>query len=274
MNIGIFGGDLRQLHLYALLKKKYAQVDILYNRIQKQQCAAYDVILLPLPFSKDGVHLFAPYANEALPTLENLFAKYSNARFLGGCISSEMQNTAARHKVILNDYYLDEMLLQKNAVLTADGAVKLLDTQLKTPQKVLIIGFGRIGKALCEHLKNQNVTFCVTARKESDFKKIDALGYRKYETGKIKDIINSYSIIINTVPYPVLSEKELKNCRADCEILDLASAPYGTDFSYCDKHHIAYRIAPGIPGKYFPEQAAKAILETVEQLLKSEEMIE
>lgn len=268
MNIGVFGGDLRQVHLFELLKKQYEHVDLLYNRtLQKNCCANYDVILLPLPVSKDHVHLFAPYAQGPI-VLEHLFQQHSAARFLGGCISNTVREIAARHNVALEDYYQDEALLQKNAVLTADGALKLLEGALQMKPAVLVIGYGRIGKALCSRLQSGHIPFCVTARKEKDFKSMEALGYQGYETGKIKDIINAYSILINTVPYPVLGETELEQCKADCQILDLASAPYGTDFKYCDKRHIAYNIAPGIPGKYYPARAAEAIFETVEQFLK------
>ena len=271
MNIGVFGGDLRQIHLFERLKQRYGQVDLLYNRIlQKNCCANYDVILLPLPVSRDNVHLFAPFAQEAI-TLAELFNQYKTARFLGGSVNSTVQEAAAQHRITIEDYYLDEALLQKNAALTADGALKLLEERLRSRPEVLIIGFGRIGKALCKRLQSSHIPFCATARKESDFKNMEALGYRGYETSKIRDISNAYSVLINTVPYPVLGESELEQCKADCQILDLASAPYGTDFNYCDKHHIAYNIAPGIPGKYYPALAAEAIFETVTQFLKSEE---
>ena len=266
MNIGILGGDLRQIHLYELLNSKKRHIDILYNRITKKECKAYDVIIMPLPISKDGVHLFAPFSEEK-PLLENIFKENKQAYFLGGSISNETLEKAARQNVRIVDYYLDEMLLEKNAKLTSDGAVELLKNDLNTTIKVLIIGFGRIGKALCKELNDMSVNFCITARKQSDYSKMEALGYQWTETGKIKEVINDYNIVINTVPSLVLSEEELKNCKPDCKILDLASAPYGTDFNFCDKKHITYNIAPGIPGKYYPKEAATAIYETIKKLL-------
>ncbi len=270
MNIGIFGGDLRQIHLYELLKNKHRKVDILYNRIRKKECSCYDVILLPLPVTKDGKHLLTPF-NDNKIELEAIFKEYKSARFFGGAVSKAVTQQAARHSIHIVDYYLDEMLLKKNAALTADGAIELLSDELSESQKVLIVGFGRIGKALCERLNKMKMDFCVTARKESDFMLMNALGYRWIETGEIRNYIEDYSLIINTVPSLVLGEAELKNCKPKCRILDLASAPYGTDFNYCDKKHITYDIAPGIPGKVYPAKAAEAIFETIEQFLKSEE---
>lgn len=270
VNIGIFGGDLRQIHLYELLKSKHRKVDILYNRIRKKECLCYDVILLPLPVTKDGKHLLTPFIEENVE-LETIFKEHKSARFFGGAVSKAVTQQAAQHSIRIVDYYLDEMLLKKNAALTADGAIELLSDALNVPQKVMIVGFGRIGKALCDRLNNMNVDFCVTARKESDFQLINALGYRSIETGKIRNDIGDYSLIINTVPSLVLGEAELRNCKPECRILDLASAPYGTDFNYCDKKHITYDIAPGIPGKLYPAKASNAIFETIEQFLKSEE---
>ncbi len=269
MNIGILGGDLRQIHLYELLNSKNRHIDILYNRITKNECNTYDVIIMPLPISKDGVHLFAPFSEEQ-PKLETIFKQNKHAYFLGGSIGNEILEKAAKQNIHIVDYYLDEMLLMKNAKLTSDGAVELLKNDLNPTNKVLIIGFGRIGKELCKHLNNMGIPFCITARKQSDYLKMSALGYQWTETGKIKEVINDYNIVINTVPSLVLSEAELENCKPDCKILDLASAPYGTDFNFCDKKHITYNIAPSIPGKYYPKEAAAAIYETIEKILKSE----
>ncbi|MBQ7288334.1 MAG: NAD(P)-binding domain-containing protein [Clostridia bacterium] len=268
MHIGVFGGDLRQIHLFELLKKKYRQVDIRYNHMEEQNGnEVYDIILLPLPVSKDQVHLFAPYAKEKVD-LYALFCRYSETRIIGGSVSNSVQALAAQCNTFVEDYYLEEVLLKKNAALTAEGALIMLEQTLLQRPNVLIVGFGRIGKALCSRLKNSGVSFCVTARKESDFLEMDALGYRRYETGKVKEIISEYNVIINTVPYPVLGINELARCAPTCRILDLASAPYGTDFKYCDAHNIHYDTAPGIPGKYFPVRAAEAIYETLEQILE------
>ena len=269
MNIGILGGDLRQIHLYKLLKNKCGNVDILYNRITEKHCEYYDVILLPLPVSKDGLNLFAPFSEEKIK-LDEIFNRYPSAYFLGGSISDKIMERALSNGRLLVDYYLDEILLEKNAVLTAQGTIELLKDELKAEKSFLIVGFGRIGKALCRLLKSIDIPFCITARKESDYIQMEALGYRWQKTEKIKDIISEYDYVINTVPSMVLSEAELKNCKAGCKILDLASAPYGTDFKYCDKKHITYSIIPGIPGKYYPKQAAVAIYETIMKFIKSE----
>ena len=110
-------------------------MDLLYNRsLQKNCCANYDVILLPLPVSKDHVHLFAPYAQGPI-VLEHLFQQHSAARFLGRSISSTVSETAARHNAALEDYYQDEALLQKNAVLTArDIGLQLLVSMSSYPK--------------------------------------------------------------------------------------------------------------------------------------------
>lgn len=269
MKITILGGDLRQKELFKLLKADGNDVEIIYNDETSANDNPPDFVILPLPVSKDGIHLFAPCHNEKIK-LCDIFTMYKNANFFGGQVSQSVKNMADKHKIKVCDYYESEKLLKENALLTAMAATKKISGYLES-KKIMVVGFGRIGKALGKLLKENGRDFCITARKQDDLAQMSKLGYHYHETGKIKEIIKDFDIIINTVPARVLSEEELKSAKKSCVILELASPPYGTDFDYCDQNSINYTVASGLPGKYYPHEAARVIYASILNNIKSEE---
>ena len=52
--------------------------------------------------------------------------------------------------------------------------------------RILICGFGRIGKCLAKILKDLNADVTVSARKSEDFAKITINGYKPLHTEEIK----------------------------------------------------------------------------------------
>ena len=80
-----------------------------------------------------------------------------------------------------------------------------------------------------------------------------------------------YDIIINTVPAQVIDRKILKNVRPDCLIIDVASAPYGTDFAAAHELGINALQCSSLPGKTAPKTAGRIIADAVINILKERE---
>lgn len=160
------------------------------------------------------------------------------------------------------DLLKDEMYLTENAAITADCTLTLLKPMIHTSLcdcKVLISGWGRIGKFLASKLKEQGCTATVAVRKESDQKKLQALGFQTIDTRCLGSDIHHFDIIINTAPSLILNEADLAGCNT-CIKIDLASKQgiAGEDVIW----------ARGLPGKYAPEQSGKLIAETFLRILK------
>lgn len=162
------------------------------------------------------------------------------------------------HKI---DLLRNEDYLAENAYITAEAA---LDVALPYLQrtikgcKVLILGWGRIGKCLSSLLKSLGADVSVAARKTSDRAMIRALGFGAEDFPIKEDILRSARVIYNTVPYAVLDSGQ----AGDGIKIDLASKQgiLGDDVV----------IARGLPGIHFPESSGRLIAQTLMGIIRKE----
>ncbi len=172
------------------------------------------------------------------------------------------------------DYMKNEAYVLKNAFLTAEGAVTLLEENTDfslTHSKILIIGYGRIGKALYKLLSAYGADISVCSR--SDVSKaqesFDGCNHIDFESMKKQ---NDFDIIINTVPHIVLTKDELKACKSSVVILDLASFPGGVDTLVAKSLGIRIINGKGMPSVYTCRTAGEIIGEAVLNIIKEEKL--
>lgn len=158
------------------------------------------------------------------------------------------------------DLLKDPGYVAENAYITAHCAVRLAMDRLPIALrhcKVLIIGWGRIGKCLAALLKGLEADVTVAARKEADRAILQALGYHSTDTENLN--CAGYRVIFNTAPATILPTGP-----AGCLKIDLASTPGigGSDVIH----------ARGLPGKDAPEASGELIARTVLKYLNKEEI--
>lgn len=156
------------------------------------------------------------------------------------------------------DLLQDADYVTGNAKITAHCALKLAMEQLPVilaGQRVLIIGWGRIGKCLSQLLKNMGAQVTVAARKEPDRSMLRALGYAAVDTADIDT--RPYRVIYNTAPTMVCPD-----CPSSALKIDLASRPGlgGPDVLW----------ARGLPRKMAPESSGALIAGCVVHILNKE----
>ena len=205
-----------------------------------QRCAP-DVthMLLPIPSFSSGEGYLAHLLNK-LP--EDVI------------ISGGNLNTALLADYRTVDFLQDPYYLADNAAITADCALQIMDNRTSgifLKKKVLIIGWGRIGKCLGQKLRDRDADITIAARKASDLAMIQALGYSMLHSSELEDEIPHYDIIINTVPVLLV---EHASPKPDALILELASKP-----GIAGENIINAR---GLPGIMAPERSGKLIAET------------
>ena len=156
----------------------------------------------------------------------------------------------------------------RNAAVTAEGAIMIaLDAMRRTVQgaKILIVGWGRIGKALSFRLSALGADVTVSARRESHLAEIESFGMRSDRTGTYF-LGLEYDLIVNTVPSQVISKEQITSVPADTVLMELASAPGGFPDNM-DRHVI---VARGLPGKTAPRTAGEQLAEAVWECLTGE----
>ena len=170
-----------------------------------------------------------------------------------------LDGAAFAHKM---DLLRDPQYLAENASITADCALKLaaplLDTTWKL-SRVLVIGWGRIGKQLAKLLKLLGASVTVCARKASDRALLRAFGYTAAEPGLLAELQEPFDVIFNTAPVPMMDCGRLPNARR-CIPVDLASQQglFGENVI----------LAKGLPGKMAPRASGDLIAERILALRK------
>lgn len=228
-----------------------------------------DIYILPMPLMKNGFN--APLSINDINLYNILDNIKPEAIIFAGAVADDIYLKYPNLKII--DYLKRPELALLNAIPTAEGAIAIafdnMDIMLHGCN-CLIIGNGRIGKILSHKLSALGVNITVSARSETDFADIYSKGYKSIHTLNLKDKLNGFDLIINTIPVMVLSRKELSGVRRDSLIIDLASKPGGTDFMFATELGINTIHALSLPGAVAPNTSAKFIKDTIYNIIREE----
>lgn len=261
--ITVIGGDNRLKILKNHLQKEGYFVDTLgLFEDDNGDIKSSQIIILPVPTTKDKKTVFCPLTNKKI-LLSDIADTLTNEQLVLCC------NYVFENKKCVDYGSLDSYALL-NAVPTAEGAIKLAIEN--TPytlwqSRVLVIGYGRVGKILSHRLKNMGCSVTVSARKPSDIAMCEALGYDTVNTGQLNKEPLSYNIIFNTVDVKVIDNITFKNCGCDL-IIDLSSKG-GFSLDAANEYGVKAIKAPGLPAIIAPVTAAEILNRTVNQIINS-----
>ena len=211
--------------------------------------------ILPIPVTRDGTHI----SNSDIHLKDFLEKIPDNSLVFCGQQNLIPKDLIADKKIY--DYSENETFLLKNAYLTSCGTVKILlqnSEKSFSELKILISGFGRIGKNLTKLLLGLGIGVYIVGHGEKDSFWINQLGSSEFD---FSDQI-SFDFIVNTVPDIVFHEENLSKIECKSGFIELASKP-GVNPKVCKRLEINHIHALGIPGKYYPESSAKIIKESI-----------
>lgn len=158
----------------------------------------------------------------------------------------------------------DEILLQENAWLTAEAAVaSAMRKRNLAGMHCMVVGYGRIGRALTEILANMNACVTVVTGSESKCKQIEEGRAHAVLLRDIARLLPDQQLIFTTPPVLVLSRSVLENVNVGASIIDLASPPYGVDLEAAQALGLDAVREPGLPGRYCPESAARVLYNAI-----------
>ena len=237
-----------------------------------------DFIILPLPTSRDGKTLNVSNAEEVEETeLEKILAhaqRYGCPAIIGGLIPESIIKKAEELGIETADFYQNEKLQQLNALPSAEGAIFVAMQNSETVlegMRVLVTGYGRIGKLLAQKLRSLGATVTVAARRDEVLCEISMSGYnavRSTDTEMLRKAFESNEIIFNTVPGIIFTRALLCKSKNLPMYIEIASSPGGIDVTYARERGVKIHFAPSLPGKYAPISAGKYIFEAISEILE------
>lgn len=271
--IYVIGGDLRQITVAGLLREEGFDVytiGLTEKSAELDGLCTADCVILPIPASCDNVYINAPLAKTRISVSEVLDNIPSGCFVLGACISKELAAEFVRRSIVFTDYYKREELIIKNAIPTAEGTVEIALAEMPITlfeSKVLITGYGRVGKVLAERMAAMGADVTVSARKCADFAWISERGFKAIHTNELTSAADRFDLIVNTIPAVVLTEEVLEHVKNDALIIDLASKPGGVDFGTAKRLGKNVIWALSLPGKSAPITSGRIIGETIMNIL-------
>ncbi len=286
MKFLIIGGDMRSVEVANILSKMeydchiygLDRIDIPNKNIKKAETISTSIkgchgVILPVPVSKDGVRITAPYSNDDIYLAEIFSSVDKSTQIFGGVVSKKLIEAAYLRDIKIIDYMEDEKVKIRNAQLTAEGAVEIAINRTQHSifdSNILVCGYGRIGKFVAKYLKSLGGNVTVTSRNEDTL--IDGFcnKYNVLNTNDVGENIKDFDLIINTVPALIFDKILLSKCKKSAKIIDLASAPGGVDFEMAKHLKIDAIQALSLPGKTAPETAAKIITNSILEKLNKE----
>ena len=128
---------------------------------------------------------------------------------------------------------------------------------LKSPnEKILIIGYGKLTEQLERVLCDADIHILQFNHHKAEAVRAKYGDKAYFETAPL----HKFPVIINTIPRQVIKLKR----QLKAVVYELASVPYG----FANPELLQdYRIEPGLPGRYYPKEAAKAVLDCIKRFI-------
>ena len=236
-----------------------------------------DYIILPLPASRDGktLNITTVEKTESLP-LEKIVAlahREGCSVIIGGILPTVLKDKANALSVETVDYYENEKLQCLNALPSAEGAISLAmqnSEKVLEGMRVLVTGYGRIGKLLAGKLKALGAVVTVAARRDEVLCEIAMTGFaplRSTDSSALKKALSDNEMIFNTVPEIIFTKEIVSECSSYPIYIEIASVPGGIDQAGARERGIKVYAAPSLPGRYAPVSAGEYIFETIRKIL-------
>lgn len=272
-NILIIGGDIRQKYLYyQFLNDGYHVCTYCVPGVEDTVCfeeyiSKCSAVILPIPFSKDGVNIFTTGKQKIeLNVLLSVVNPYT--RIYGGYFKPEFLSQCVDKNITLCDVKDDNTFELMNSIATAEGAIAeaIIHSPINLHKtQCLVLGYGKCAHAIASRLKGLNCSVSVAARNAFQLSAAYEDGCNTFSLAELSNNICKYSFIFNTIPAPVLTRNILRKVNSEAMIIDIASAPGGTDFEACKHYGIEARLALSLPGKYAPKSSSQIIYQCIQQ---------
>lgn len=287
-SIAIIGGDLRIVKLAEMLAKDKFQIrtyaleqaeslkkvkEITLCDTIEEAVLNVDFVIGPIPLSSNQKQINTPFSKKEI-TLKEFALSLKGKKLIAGSIQKEFCELLQEEQTVVIDLLKREELVVLNTIATAEGAIQIaMEETARTlhGSKVLVLGFGRVGKILANMLKGIGAKVYCEARRDVDLAWIKAYGYEPVRLKDLKEQLSKFDIIMNTIPALVLGKEELTKVKQDCLVIDLASNPGGIDKIEAKKQGIKTIWALSLPGKVAPITSAEFIKDTIYHVLKENE---
>lgn len=199
-----------------------------------------------------------------LPIEVSVVLGMDQAIIFSGRLNDEWREILKNNEI--HFYLEDEKFIWQNAALTAEAFVSFFYNTKQAIQgkRFIITGFGRVAKLVAHILRSMGAEICIAVRSNVQLSEAHAL---RYEAVYLEDITqDNGDFLVNTIPAKWFDQKFLN--KIETPIYDLASYPGCLQDGVIQEN---YEMLPALPGKYFPNDAANVLYESIVGQLRRRE---
>ncbi|QTL98370.1 dipicolinate synthase subunit DpsA [Iocasia frigidifontis] len=282
IRIGVIGGDKREEVLidnlaqqgftFKVLKKNALDTKaVKYFNDLKEVISDVDAVLAPMSSTDHEGYLKSTFDNRSIKLDRNFFSLLGPQKpFIIGIARPSIKKELEFAGVNYIELARQADLAILNAIPTAEGAIKIAIEETDYTlynSRTLVFGLGKVGLTLAWRLRMLGAeSYAVTRDRKAAARGKD-LGIKMFAYEELNGIISDTNILFNTVPVRIISKEIISLLKKDSVIIDLASAPGGTDFTEAEKAGIKAILALGLPGKIAPVTAGKILADILPGLL-------
>lgn len=282
LTVAMLGGDAREVTLAREIAAAGTTVKTFGLPVEgvnivacpgPEQClAGVQALILPVPGVGEDMRLHSAYlADPPVLTREMLARLPAGTPVLVGMAREKLRRLLQEAGLrVVELMQMDEVAIL-NSIPSAEGAVQMAMERLPVTvhgSRAVVLGFGRTAHTLAQLLHAMHAHTTVVARNPAQLARAEVMGLQAVHISELPGCLRKKpDLVFNTIPAPVLTADVLQELTPATLIIDLASAPGGTDFAVARELGIEAVLAPGLPGKVAPRTAGLLLARVVSRVL-------
>ncbi|RWZ60442.1 dipicolinic acid synthetase subunit A [Halobacillus fulvus] len=286
-HVAILGGDARQIEIIRKLNEWNATVykagfdqlnesftEAMDLDLDSDHVSKLDAIILPVPGTDESGNIDGIFTNRLIHLSEEWLKKTpAHCRIFTGITNDYLTGLAKKVNRSLHPLMDRDDVAIYNSIPTVEGtlmlAIQHTDFTIHS-SKLVILGLGRVGMTLARVFNHMGADVSVGVRSSKNKARVHEMGLKALDMNQLKTEDLHCDLLINTVPKLVVDQDVIKQLPSHALIIDLASKPGGTDFSFAEKRGIRAMLAPGLPGIVAPKTAGRIIADVLAGILLEE----
>ena len=275
--VAVIGGDKRNSYIAELFSANGYKTVVSaldgpdsIEHVSIDMAMKSNVVVLPVPVTRDGVHLNSSQSVELVDIISKV---KKSSLVLGGVMNDMLAQALTIKGATVVDYFDNDSVAVANSVPTAEGAVALAiensDVML-SGSNCLVVGCGRVGKAMSRLLKAMGAEVTVSSRRVKHKLWTVLNGCKSAETAQLADKLERFDFIFNTIEHRIFDAENLGKLRTDTVLIELASSALGVDLEAAKSLNLNVIYAPALPGRFSPKSAAEILFSRMQAIIKEE----
>jgi Lactate dehydrogenase and related dehydrogenases len=282
LQVAVVGGDARQIAVAEALASLFMKVSIYgHPRLTVPQTVGCsfdllktltdaDIIVLPIGGMNEAGLVWSYKGEPKIDFGSLITSLQAETLIVTGSFSDRWLEIADSLKLKILQYADDDEIAILNSIPTAEGALQFAMEEMPITihgSKVVIVGFGRVGISVARVFRALGAQVVVAARRKAALARATEMACETALLDNWTHEAHSADLIINTVPALVIDDSILAGLSPSTVIIDLASAPGGTDFEAAKQRNIKAILAPGLPGLVAPKTAGTILASAIPKFI-------